>query len=412
MSGANGRETKNEQAKHLLMKLLHHISFFLRRRKALTSYGIHSPDEFRRIIERERDRADRNAHIFSIIAFDTAYASEEENTARHLVKVLNKRIRSTDETGWLITKQIGVLLPDTTAIAAGKLAHDICSEVADRTGDVPFEIYAYPSDGLPGVDKTPPKSFPKDNEQNGNGEFKGDPEDPNTVLCGKAKGGIEPLLAQRIPLWKRGLDFFGSGLGLILLSPLLLLIAILIKVASPGPVFFKQTRIGYLGRPFALWKFRTMHVDANPHEHQNLLHDLIHSEKPMTKLDENGDSRIIPFGNFLRQTGLDELPQLLNVLRGEMSLIGPRPCIPYEFYEYLHWHRKRSITLPGLTGLWQVSGKNHTTHSEMMRLDIKYAEKRSFWLDVKIALQTGPAIVNQALESLFMNKGGRYAKRH
>ena len=390
------------------MKLLHHMSFFRRRRRALTSYGIHSPEKFRKIIQHERDRADRNAHIFSIIAFRVDDGSGEENTARHLVKVVNKRIRSTDETGWLDTTQIGVLLPDTTAIAAGKLANDICSEVADGAKDVPFEIYSYPSDLLPGADKNPPKSFPKEAEQNGNSAFEGNSEDPNRVQEGNGARKIEALLSQRIPVWKRGIDIFGSGLGLIFLSPLFLLIAILIKVVSPGPVFFKQIRIGYLGRPFTLWKFRTMRVDANPREHQDHLYDLIHSEKPMMKLDENGDSRIIPFGKFLRQTGLDELPQLISVLRGEMSLIGPRPCIPYEFWEYLHWHRKRCTTLPGMTGLWQVSGKNHTTHSEMMRLDIKYAAKRSFWLDVKIALQTGPAVVKQALETLFMNKGGRY----
>ena len=187
----------------------------------------------------------------------------------------------------------------------------------------------------------------------------------------------------------------GSLAAILLLSPLLLLVALLIKIVSPGPVLFRQKRVGYLGRVFTMWKFRTMHVNADTTLHQNYLRELIRNEKEMTKLDHVRDPRIIPFGNLLRATGIDELPQLINVLLGDMSLVGPRPCLPYEAYEYHPWQMRRFDAVPGLTGLWQVSGKNRTTFKEMMRLDIDYARKRAFLLDMMIVLKTIPAIVVQ-----------------
>jgi lipopolysaccharide/colanic/teichoic acid biosynthesis glycosyltransferase len=153
-----------------------------------------------------------------------------------------------------------------------------------------------------------------------------------------------------------------------------------------------------------------MSFNADASIHELYLRGLINAEKPMTKLDWDDDGRIIPFGNMLRQTGLDELPQLINVLRGEMSLIGPRPCISYEVQEYLPWQRRRFDTMPGLTGLWQVSGKNKTTFKEMMRLDINYATQKSFWMDVKIFLKTFPALVTQFSDYLSTRKDRQYAK--
>jgi lipopolysaccharide/colanic/teichoic acid biosynthesis glycosyltransferase len=190
-------------------------------------------------------------------------------------------------------------------------------------------------------------------------------------------------------------DIVGAFSGLVLLSPLLLLISLLIKIASPGPVIFRQLRVGQGGKPFWLYKFRTMKLNADTSVHQQRLSELINTEQPMRKLDMDNDPRLIPFGKMLRTLGLDELPQLFNVLRGEMSLVGPRPCLPYEADKYRLWQTQRFDALPGLTGLWQVSGKNKTTFVEMMRLDIAYAWKRSFWLDLKIIFKTLPAIVNQ-----------------
>jgi lipopolysaccharide/colanic/teichoic acid biosynthesis glycosyltransferase len=184
-----------------------------------------------------------------------------------------------------------------------------------------------------------------------------------------------------------------------IIVPVILLIAFWIKLVSRGPVIFKQKRIGYLGMPFTVLKFRTMKVGANAGTHQNHVEKLIRSEVPMTKMDSAGDPRLIPLGVWLRATGLDELPQLINVLRGEMSLVGPRPCTPYEYDHYLPWHKERFQTLPGLTGLWQVNGKNKTTFTRMMNLDIEYVRKISLSLDLKIIFKTFSVLCGQLVDA-------------
>jgi lipopolysaccharide/colanic/teichoic acid biosynthesis glycosyltransferase len=208
-----------------------------------------------------------------------------------------------------------------------------------------------------------------------------------------------------VPRWKRALD-----IGCILLAfPLLLLpalfIALLIKIVSAGPVLFKQERIGYRGRSFMCLKFRTMAVGADSLIHRKHSSGLIGSKSPMVKMDMRGDERLIPFGLLLRSSGLDELPQIINVLRGEMSLVGPRPCLRYEYDHYLPWHRERFNTLPGLTGLWQVSGKNRTTFDEMMHLDIRYTRSKSLSSDLRIMARTIPALIIQIQETHRERKG-------
>jgi lipopolysaccharide/colanic/teichoic acid biosynthesis glycosyltransferase len=202
-----------------------------------------------------------------------------------------------------------------------------------------------------------------------------------------------------IPRWKRIMDVVFVLLILPFVMPLAVLVAVLIRMVSPGPVLFRQERVGYLGRKFMCFKFRTMFAGAETTTHQGHLQHLMESDVPMVKLDARGDSRIIPFGLLLRLSGLDELPQLINVLRGEMSMVGPRPCLAYECDNYLPWQRERFNTLPGLTGLWQVSGKNQTTFAEMMRLDISYARNKTLWLDLTIILKTIPAILGQVWQS-------------
>ena len=199
--------------------------------------------------------------------------------------------------------------------------------------------------------------------------------------------------------WKRILDIGVILLALPLLVPLMAVVAVLIRVVSAGPVLFKQERVGYLGRRFMCFKFRTMFVGVDASAHQGHLCRLMNSNTPMTKMDSQGDPRIIPLGLLLRSSGLDELPQLINVLRGEMSLVGPRPCLPYEYDQYLPWQKERFASVPGLTGLWQVSGKNRTTFVEMVQLDIKYAREKSPWFDFKILFQTIPALVTQVWEA-------------
>ena len=210
--------------------------------------------------------------------------------------------------------------------------------------------------------------------------------------------------ANQVGFWKRTLDVLLILLALPLLIPLALLVTLLIWSGSPGPVLFKQERIGHLGRSFKCYKFRSMFVDTDTTTHQGHLHQLMNSNTPMQKMDSNGDPRIVPFGVLLRASGLDELPQLINVLRGEMSLVGPRPCLPYEYDNYLPWQKERFNTVPGLTGLWQVSGKNKTTFIEMIQLDIRYAKNKTLLLDLKIILVTVPVLVVQMLEARMAKK--------
>lgn len=198
--------------------------------------------------------------------------------------------------------------------------------------------------------------------------------------------------------WKRALDISLIILSAPLTIPLAAAIALLIKLVSRGPALFRQQRVGLHGQPFMCLKFRTMKMNADTGVHRNYLHELIGSDAPMKKMDVKGDARLIPFGAILRATGLDELPQLINVLRGEMSLVGPRPCVPYEAEKYSDWHKRRFDALPGLTGWWQVCGKNNTSFNEMIQMDIWYAENQSLWLDLKIILFTVPALLSQVLE--------------
>ena len=207
------------------------------------------------------------------------------------------------------------------------------------------------------------------------------------------------------PFWKRCLDILCLLLAAPTVVPLMLFLWGFIKIVSPGPAFFKQERIGLGGKKFLCLKFRSMKVNADTGVHQSHLKDLIKADVPMTKMDSKGDSRLIPFGSILRSSGLDELPQLINVLKGDMSLVGPRPCTPYEYEQYESWHKQRFNAVPGLTGLWQVSGKNKTTFKEMINLDIQYAKRASLWLDIQIMLKTFPVLFTQIRESRKRNPG-------
>lgn len=192
------------------------------------------------------------------------------------------------------------------------------------------------------------------------------------------------------PFWKRSIDLLGASFGLVALTPVFLLTAVMIKSVSRGPVFFRHERVGLHGKRFQMWKFRTMHVSHDPREHQQYVIDLTRSNGVLRKM--NNSDEFIAGAKVLRELCIDELPQLLNVWCGEMSLIGPRPdVIPIESYD--DWQRERFDVLPGMTGLWQVTGKNHTTFEGMMQLDVTYARERSLSLDLKILLLTLPAVV-------------------
>ena len=198
---------------------------------------------------------------------------------------------------------------------------------------------------------------------------------------------------------KRGLDILGSLVLLILFAPLLLAIFTIVRWTSPGPALFKQRRIGQRAEPFTMLKFRTMFADGGHTIHQDYVTWFITSSNQQPRTGNEvfklaSDPRITPTGRFLRKTSLDELPQFWNVLRGEMSLVGPRPPLPFEVEQYQPWHRRRVLEAkPGVTGPWQVFGRSRTTFDEMVRLDLRYAKTHSLWTDIKILAATPAAMI-------------------
>jgi lipopolysaccharide/colanic/teichoic acid biosynthesis glycosyltransferase len=201
------------------------------------------------------------------------------------------------------------------------------------------------------------------------------------------------------PLWKRVIDICCCVLALPVLCLLTAFMYVFVRLWAPGPVFFRQERVGFGGRRFMCYKFRTMVVRADTDVHREHFAKLMDTNAPMAKIDGQRDTRVIPGGWILRATGLDELPQIFNILKGEMSVVGPRPCIAYEAERYASWQMERFTALPGLTGLWQVSGKNRTTFEQMMHLDIKYARTKSCWLDVRIIAMTLPVVLFQFFDT-------------
>jgi exopolysaccharide production protein ExoY len=197
--------------------------------------------------------------------------------------------------------------------------------------------------------------------------------------------------------WKRALDLTCVVLSAPCWLPIMVILTVWIKLVSRGPVFFVQERVGYQGRRFMIYKFRSMKYGAETKVHENYFQQLMRNGQPMVKLDAY-DKRLIFLGALIRASGLDELPQIINIIRGDMSLVGPRPCTPTEFSKYEAWQRERCNALPGLTGNWQVNGKNLTTFEEMMRLDITYTRRMSFWGDIRIMLRTPKAILAQVFQ--------------
>ncbi len=355
---------------------------------------------FRKIIDRERDRANRTGEVFSMVVVVLPDNREHQDDLKLLTEILIPRVRTIDAVGWVDSQHVGILLPETNNAGACNFAEKICHGILLVQTPPKFEVITYPSDKFTDPENISTYKHSEKIEHKRKGvplwggwRFAKSQRDVDYMFC----------LTRRI--LKRSFDFLGAAVCLLVFSPLFLAISALIKEVSPGPVFYKQQRIGYAGQPFTFLKFRTMNPGADSHDHQEYLAKLIKSETigngseaPMSKLDN--DPQIIPLGNLLRKSCLDELPQLINVLRGEMSLVGPRPPIPYEVKEYLSWHRGRFDAIPGMTGLWQVSGKNKLSFREMVRLDICYARKRSLWLDVKILFRTPLAVFMQFRDSM------------
>ncbi|NOY08511.1 MAG: sugar transferase, partial [Spirochaetes bacterium] len=337
------------------------------------SKGIYSKKDFKEKVNYERIRADRNGSVFSIILFFSEELYKTKKNLNQFISKLTTQIRLIDYAGWYDKHYIAILLPETDGEGAVILGNKIMKNVDFRNESTSlFKVYTYPDNWLKhGVNNSSGK------KSKGRGS-----KGLNISAC------IEGVFTIKMPLWKRAIDIAGASIGLVIAFPLFLLLSLYIKFISPGPVFFKQTRIGYKGIPFDFWKFRTMKSENNQSFHGKHSQSFIkNGDIPMEKLDDH-DPRIFYGGRVIRKSCVDELPQLWNILKGDMSLVGPRPCIPYEAEEYLRWHTHRFDVVPGLTGLWQVSGKNKLTFKQMIRLDINYSKNLSFWNDIRIIFAT------------------------
>lgn len=369
--------------------------------KALFPDEIQAAPVFLKTIERERARCDRNGQTFSVLSYEMIDESGTEQAGEDFCAFLVKRTRAMDTLGWFDERHLAVLLPETPPTGAQVVALAVAEAFAFSPAFPQCRIFSYPAAEAPGINHTLPTASVSDRH--------GQPPPPvathpgvanpaNGVCCQQRALGLSPMFGVKPPWWKRGMDLAISLPALIVTAPLMAIIALFIKAVSAGPVLFCQERVGHLGRTFRLYKFRTMHLGADNSGHRKYMAHLIKGDVPMTKIDTGTDPRLIVGARLLRRTCLDELPQLLNVIKGEMSLIGPRPCLPYEAETFLRWHHRRFDVVPGITGLWQVNGKNKTTFKQMIRYDIEYGKKVSFLLDCKILLKTIPALGSMLFE--------------
>lgn len=365
--------------------------------------GIYQHDELQELIMYEKARADRTGDELSVVLCDVTRLNGDKYLVGGIIRELTTGVRATDHVGWYNRCKLGVVLPLTSRCGAEQFVRNL--DMNGTKDMVRFRVYSYPDQWLGNQNgKSEPElgnGCDDGDQKESTGSTSGTPASARlqTVAPFQPTGSEQNNISftRSVPTWKRALDITGGLIGLILLAPFLALVALYIKIVSPGPVLFKQKRIGLARQEFMFYKFRTMHHNNNETVHSHHAKDFIAFDKPMTKLD-GVDPRIIRGGRILRKLAIDELPQLLNIVKGDMSLVGPRPCIPYEADEYLQWHARRFSILPGLTGLWQVSGKNKLTFQQMIRLDIAYETKMSFWFDLAIILRTFPTVVQLGLE--------------
>ncbi len=344
-------------------------------------------DYFVQLVAYERKKTERSQSPFLLMLLrlhDRFFVQESNDFVSNLAAALSAATRETDVKGWYhYPYTVGVLCSDTGKSAEAPIRQKVIAAISSRFTPEDAEKITITFHAFPGELETP--------EREGV-DLRFYPD-----LAMKNSAQRKGLLV------KRGIDLVGSFLGLVLFSPVFLVIAACIKMTSRGPVFFRQERVGQYGKRFEFLKFRSMRANSDPAIHQAYVENLIAAgktkqetgdEKPKVFKIQN-DPRVTSIGRFIRKSSLDELPQLINVLRGDMSLVGPRPPIPYEVEKYEIWHRRRIFEVqPGITGLWQVEGRSRTTFDEMVRLDLKYVQDWSVWLDIKILIRTPLAVLN------------------
>jgi exopolysaccharide biosynthesis polyprenyl glycosylphosphotransferase len=346
-------------------------------------------DTFHAMLTLERRRAERSRKPFVLMLLDSHAVHQNGNGAKFIERlrsVVCDATRETDLIGWYDEGTIlAVIFTEISLESKNPITEILHSKVITALREnldqkvaskLVVTVHLFPETwdkGVPGR-VADVKLYPEISRQESN---------------------------KRLPMIvKRAIDVIGSGALLLVLSPVLALIALAIKLTSKGPVIFKQERLGQFGRNFECLKFRTMHLDNDPKIHREFVERFIvgkeeerinEAEPVVYKITD--DPRVTAIGKFLRKTSLDEFPQFWNVLRGEMSLVGPRPPLSYEFEVYDFWHRRRIYEVkPGVTGLWQVSGRSRTSFDDMVRLDLRYSQSWSLWLDLKILVATPRAV--------------------
>lgn len=340
--------------------------------------AVYSQEIFAALLQRERRRSERSGNPFALMLI-TGQSSQSTET---LIECLCRDMRETDIVGWHRAGVAGVILTESGEQEIAAAMHgaevrvrELSARHLNEERGVRIEFHVFPE------------------------------------VVGRADAGSEfaselyPDIAmneghkQIRKFVKRIFDIVTSMALIIAFSPILILCFVLVRITSKGPVFFRQERVGQFGKPFKMLKFRSMYMASENSVHKAYVQQFISGKADAS---ENGgmyklvrDKRITPVGGILRRTSLDELPQLFNVLRGDMSLIGPRPALRYEVESYRYWHRRRYLeTRPGITGLWQVSGRSKIKFDDMVRLDLRYAEKQSIWLDLMIIFRTPLAMVS------------------
>jgi lipopolysaccharide/colanic/teichoic acid biosynthesis glycosyltransferase len=349
-----------------------------------------SEDAFVSMLYLERRRAERAQKRFVLVLVDVKRALEDgSNRNRTLNKVcvaLTNCTRETDILGWYLENNLIGVIGTELGEAAPKVIHERMLEKLrtsfqntvgkEKSSKISVSFHFFP-------------------EEYGKGESD---SSANVALYPDISRKED---SKKVALGiKRAMDVVGSAAALALFSPVLAAIAVAIKLTSKGPILFRQERLGQYGQTFTFLKFRSMHTNCDAKIHQEYVNQFISGQVSETGADGaktvfkiQKDPRVTGIGAFIRKTSLDELPQFINVLRGDMSLVGPRPPIAYEFRAYDLWHRRRVLEIkPGITGLWQVEGRSRTRFDDMVRLDLKYARGWSLWLDVKILIQTPSAV--------------------
>jgi lipopolysaccharide/colanic/teichoic acid biosynthesis glycosyltransferase len=365
--------------------------------------------EFADLIYYERERSERTNNHFSLIHVDFKKYNGNTNAQafKEVIKTIESTFRTIDRAGWTKNNTICILLPETKTDGAKYAAVKFKNKLKERLGEksslLDFTISTYPE-------------IPDSKENNIHSKEKRSRPSSSPEIY-TMEYASNPLMSDIIPLdsscildlgamglredWqlviKRLIDIAGALFGLIIFSPLILIIVAAIKLTSKGPILFCQDRMGYQGIKFPFLKFRSMHIDNDENLHREYVkkhiqgnHNEINTgseDRPCYKM--KNDPRVTPLGKILRKSSMDELPQFFNVLVGQMSLVGPRPPIPYELDNYQNWHMKRILNVkPGITGLWQIKGRSLTTFDEMVRMDLQYANNWGLWLDFKILFST------------------------